>query len=68
LQRVRTDEARIHADVAAAVAEFDRAHVEKTLDQLRSRLQSPEFRNALAAAEHGAARAAAVAKADDGND
>jgi hypothetical protein len=45
----RADRARIHAEVAAAMAE---------LDQVKARLRSPEFREAIAQAARQAARAA----------
>jgi beta-lactamase regulating signal transducer with metallopeptidase domain len=64
-EMVRADQARIHADMAAAMAELDHVRVEADADKVRLRLRSSEIREAITAAAREAARAAAEARAGD---
>ena len=54
----------IHAEVATPPwPQLDQVHLKETLDKVRSQLQSPEFRNAIAEAARQAAAAATAAAA-----
>jgi beta-lactamase regulating signal transducer with metallopeptidase domain len=64
-QMVRADQARLHAEMAAMMAELDHVRIEAEADQVRLRLRSSEVRQAMSAAAAEAAKAAAEARAAD---